>query len=117
MQLFKSQKSEKEYTLFADWALKLDGEYTHVDGGDHAQLYNTDASRVIYGSSFIVDASQEVKDGVEILGIEQNNSGSYNLTASVSQANSVLAITITYTNENDEGWARTVVQSAHLRKI
>lgn len=116
MRLFKSKKLEKEYTLIADWLIELEDKYTRKDSGDHAQMYNNDASRVIYGSSFIIDASQEVKDEVKILSIEQDDGGSYSLTASVAQSNNVLAITITYTNKDDEDWAKSVVQSAHLRK-
>ncbi len=116
MRPFKSKKTERTYPLIADWQLELDGKYARLDGGDYAQLYNADVSRVIYGSSFVIDSSQEVKDEVKIQSIEQDDNGSYSLTASVARSNCVLSITITYTDKADEGWARSVVHAAHLRK-
>jgi hypothetical protein len=112
MNLFFKRDRMKEYNLWHDWHVTLSGKYEHVNNGDSGQLINEDASRVIYGSVFVLEGVENVKDEIDYIGIKQDESGSYSLSASVAQNNEFLSITVTYLNAIDEEWASSVIESA-----
>lgn len=112
MGLFFKRDKVKEYNLWHDWHVNLLGKYDHINNGGSGQLCNEDASRVIYGSVFVLEGVQDIKDEINYIGIKQDDNGSYSLSASVAQRNEFLAITVTYLDNSDEEWAISVVESA-----
>ena len=113
MSLFQKHNQPKEYVLWRDWRVTLDGKYEQIDSDDSCQLINKDGSRVIYGSSFVINGPKDVKDELHYLDMEKEVEGSYHLGASVVQNNEALTIVVTFSDPLDESWARSVIESAH----
>jgi len=112
MSLFRSRAKEKDYNLWHDWHVSLLGNFEHVENDDSGQLINKDGSRVIYGSSFVIQELTDVKNEVSFLETKQDKEGNYHLSASVSQYGEFLTINITYQLPSDEEWAIAVINSA-----
>ena len=64
MNLFFKRSKTKEYNLWHDWYVMLEGKYKLLDNGDSGQLYNHDVSRVIYGSVFKLEGDMPIKDEI-----------------------------------------------------